>query len=150
MLLCPISFSSPFRIPPWSSSTLTVTQCRLSPYVTHKYHASGLLLANHTNISTVFGEIVTQHDTMYRRKGGFLPIPSRPFSPFLSAMLHQYEKENADTLRQMETGRQEIEELINLYEEATTPDFMGGFDGEDEQDLSERNSAATDIVSPFA
>jgi len=92
--------------PPWSSSTLNITSCRLTPYMEHKYHASGLLLANHTNITTVLSQIADQYDQMHKRK----------------ANLHQYEK--AGCAEQMNESRERLGQLMELYEEATTSEFM--------------------------
>jgi len=85
----------------------------MSPYVEHKQHATGLLLANHTNVSAVFRQILKQYGQMRSRK----------------AMLHQYEKEGTDTLQLMDQSSERMVNLIELYEEATKPGFaLGGDD----------------------
>uniref|UniRef100_A0A915DSG0 Tubulin/FtsZ 2-layer sandwich domain-containing protein n=1 Tax=Ditylenchus dipsaci TaxID=166011 RepID=A0A915DSG0_9BILA len=78
--------------PPWSSSTLNITSCKLSPYVEHKHHASGLLLANHTNISTVFQRICQQYDQL-RKRGAFLD---------------RFEREGVDTVKLMDESREKL------------------------------------------
>ena len=89
---------------------MSVTSCRMSPYVENKQHATGLLLANNTNVSAVFRQILRQYDQMRSRK----------------AMLHQYEKEGTDTLKLMDMSHERMVHLIECYEEATKSGFLSG------------------------
>lgn len=38
---------------PWGPASIQVALSKKSPYVTNSYRVSGLMLANHTNISSV-------------------------------------------------------------------------------------------------
>lgn len=94
--------------PPWSSSTLNITTTKLSPYMEHRHHTSGLLLANHTNINKVLRQVAQQYDQL-RRRGAFLD---------------RFEREGVDTVKRMDESREKIQSLIDLYDEATTMGFM--------------------------
>lgn len=96
------------RYPPWSSSTLNITSCKLSPYVNQKHHTAGLLLANHTNSALIHNQIIRQYDQL-RKRGAFLD---------------RFQREGTDTIKQMDESKSKIQSLIELYEEATKMEFM--------------------------
>lgn len=108
---------------------MNVTSCRMSPYVESKQHATGLLLANHTNVSAVFRQILRQYRQMRDRK----------------AMLHQYEKEGTDTTKTMDMSYDRIVQTIELYEETTKFGFPAG----DEEREESRRGCDTVKLSPM-
>jgi tubulin gamma len=98
-----------FKYPPWSSMTLDVTSCNHSPYVDRNYRVSGLLLANHTNIATMFERMIAQFDKL-RKKKAFL-------DRFQEGILQ-------DNIELMDASRDKVADLVATYKEATSPDFL--------------------------
>jgi tubulin gamma len=96
---------------PWGPASIQVALTRTSPYLQPPYttrappRVSGLMLANHTGISTLFKRIVFQYDRLRKR----------------NAFLEQYKREEP-----FRDG------LINEYEEAESKDYLSGSkDGEE-------------------
>ncbi|KAI1707129.1 tubulin/FtsZ family, GTPase domain-containing protein [Ditylenchus destructor] len=81
--------------PPWSSSTLNVTSCKLSPYVEY---------------NTVFRKIAREFDQL-RKRSAFL-------TEFNKAA------DGVDTVKLMDESREKVAQLMDLYEEATTSGFL--------------------------
>ncbi|KAH7697134.1 gamma tubulin 2, partial [Aphelenchoides avenae] len=98
-----------FRYPPWSSATLDVTSCAYSPYLERKNKLSGLLLANHTNIARMFERMVSQFDKLWKKRA------------FVDRFQEGIFREDVS---RMEDSRRKVENLIALYREATTEEFL--------------------------
>ncbi|TKR77655.1 hypothetical protein L596_018585 [Steinernema carpocapsae] len=98
------------RFAPWMNGTVEVTSTMKSPYAKASHRISGLLLANHTSVSTMFRNILDQFDKLWKRK----------------AYLENFKKEAvfADSLDQMEQSRDKVLQLCELYEKAAKPDFL--------------------------
>lgn len=56
---------------PWGPASIQVAHTRQSPYVQSSHRVSGLMLANHTSVASVFKRTLDQFDSL-RRKGAFL------------------------------------------------------------------------------
>merc|ERR1712176_1708264 len=52
---------------PWSPASLRVVLTRKSPYTESKNRVSGLMLANHTSVSTLFHRAAVDFDKMKKR-----------------------------------------------------------------------------------
>jgi len=76
---------------PWGPASIQVALSRSSPYVTNPHRVSGLMMANHTSISSLFKRICDQFDRLRKR----------------NAFLDQYKKESlfADGLDEFDDSR---------------------------------------------
>ncbi|KAF2503255.1 tubulin-domain-containing protein [Lophium mytilinum] len=95
---------------PWGPASIQVALTRKSPYVTSSHRVSGLMLANHTGIATLFKRTVFQYDRLRKR----------------NAFLEQYKREApfADGLGEFDEAREVVTDLIREYEEAEEPDYL--------------------------
>lgn len=95
---------------PWGPASIQVALTRKSPYIPSSHRVSGLMLANHTGIATLFKRIVFQYDRLRKR----------------NAFLEQYKRETpfADGLGEFDEAREVVQDLIREYEEAEEPDYL--------------------------
>lgn len=95
---------------PWGPASIQVALSRKSPYVTTSHRVSGLMLANHTSISTLFQRTLHQFDKLHKR----------------GAFLDQFRKEAMfrDSLDEMDESRNVVQDLVDEYEAATKPDYL--------------------------
>uniref|UniRef100_A0A183BVH2 Nuclear cap-binding protein subunit 1 n=1 Tax=Globodera pallida TaxID=36090 RepID=A0A183BVH2_GLOPA len=108
-----------YKSPPWMPSTMHLTSCRLSPYLNHDQHpVTGLLLANHTQISVMLKSMANDFEKMWKRK----------------ANVHQYESafdkggNNPDAgkdecEKKMSASKESLDKLLALYREACSDKF---------------------------
>lgn len=105
---------------PWSPAGIQVALSKKSPYVPTSHRVSGLMLANHTNISSLFERCLSQYDKLRKRE----------------AFLEQFRKEEMfmDSLDELDDSRREVDELVKEYCAATRPDYLSwGAKSEEEQ-----------------
>ncbi|KLJ06236.1 tubulin gamma [Blastomyces silverae] len=97
---------------PWGPASIHVAVPKRSPYLPNTHRVSGLMLANHTSVATLFKRIVSQYDRLRKR----------------NAFLEQYKKEPpfADGLGEFDEARAVVMDLIGEYESAERPDYAGG------------------------
>nr|CDS33744.1 dnaj subfamily c [Hymenolepis microstoma] len=97
---------------PWNPCSIQVALSRRSPYVQASHRVSGLMLANHTSISSLFLRGLTQYDKL-RTRGAFL---------------EQFRKEEVfrgdPELREFSESRQVVQQLIEEHTAATKPDYI--------------------------
>ncbi len=95
---------------PWGPASIQVALTKKSPYLQNTHRVSGLMLANHTSVATLFKRIVVQYDKMRKR----------------NAYLEGYKKEApfADGLGEFEEARAVVTDLIQEYEEAETESYL--------------------------
>lgn len=95
---------------PWGPASIQVALTRKSPYMPSSHRVSGLMLANHTGIATLFKRIVMQYDRLRKR----------------NAFLEQYKREQpfADGLGEFDEARAVVQDLIQEYEEAENEDYL--------------------------
>ncbi|KAI9554853.1 hypothetical protein GHT06_020130 [Daphnia sinensis] len=95
---------------PWGPASIQVALSRKSPYVTTSHRVSGLMLANHTSISTLFARTLQQFDKLRKRE----------------AFLDQFRKEAMfqDSLDEMDDSRDVIQNLVDEYTAATKSDYL--------------------------
>ena len=105
---------------PWGPASIQVALTKKSPYLPNTHRVSGLMLANHTSVATLFRRIVVQYDKMRKR----------------NAYLEGYKKEApfADGLGQFDEARAVVMDLIAEYEEAETDTYLDPEKGKDKND----------------
>ncbi|KAJ1568588.1 gamma-tubulin, partial [Nowakowskiella sp. JEL0078] len=95
---------------PWGPASIQVALSKKSPYVPTAHRVSGLMLANHTSISTLFKRTLDQYERLRKR----------------NAFLDQYKKQAifADGLEEFDSAKETVQELINEYEACESPDYI--------------------------
>ncbi|KAF2140564.1 uncharacterized protein K452DRAFT_359615, partial [Aplosporella prunicola CBS 121167] len=95
---------------PWGPASIQVALTRKSPYIQQSHRVSGLMLANHTGISTLFKRILFQYDRLRKR----------------NAFLEQYKREApfADGLGEFDEAKAVVQDLIAEYEDAEQADYL--------------------------
>jgi len=94
----------------WSPASIQVALSRKSPYIQTSHRVSGLMLANHTNISSLFKGVLKQYDKLRKRE----------------AFLDQFRKEDifSENLNELDDSRDVVQDLVDEYEAATKPDYL--------------------------
>lgn len=99
---------------PWGPASIQVALSRRSPYVQTQHRVSGLMLANHTSISTLFQRIVRQYDKMKAK----------------DAFIDQFKRERvfADDpeMSEFSESRAVVQGLIEEHEAATKESYSSG------------------------
>ncbi|ODQ52788.1 tubulin gamma chain [Saitoella complicata NRRL Y-17804] len=107
---------------PWGPASIQVALSKKSPYVQTPHKVSGLMLANHTSIASLFKRTLDQYDKLRKR----------------NAFLEQYRREPmfADGLEEFDSSRAVVQELVNEYEAAENPEYITytGDDGRGEDE----------------
>ena len=95
---------------PWGPASIQVALSRKSPYIPSAHRVSGLMMANHTSISTLFDKTCRQFDKLKKRE----------------AFLEQFRKMDMfkDNLDEMDESREIIQQLIDEYQAATKADYI--------------------------
>ena len=107
---------------PWGPASIQVALTKKSPYLQNTHRVSGLMLANHTSVATLFKRIVLQYDKMRKR----------------NAYLEGYKKEApfADGLGEFDEARAVVTDLIGEYEEAETESYLDPDEGKEKAEGS--------------
>jgi tubulin gamma len=95
---------------PWGPASVQVVLSRRSPYLETSHRVSGLMLANHTSIHTLFGRTLSQYDKLRKRRA------------FLESYLS--EKMFDGQLDEFDESRQVVVDLIDEYKAAEKSDYM--------------------------
>jgi tubulin gamma len=95
---------------PWGPASIQVALTRKSPYITASHRVSGLMLANHTSIASIFRRSIDQYDKL-RKKNAFM---------------EQYKKEKMfeNGLEEFDESRAVVDELYNEYKACETPEYI--------------------------
>ncbi|KAE8153852.1 tubulin-domain-containing protein [Aspergillus avenaceus] len=95
---------------PWGPASIQVALTKKSPYIQNTHRVSGLMLANHTSVATLFKRIVQQYDRLRKR----------------NAFLEQYKKEApfSDGLGEFDEARSVVMDLIGEYEAAEKETYL--------------------------
>jgi tubulin gamma len=95
---------------PWGPASIQVALTKKSPYVQSSHRVSGLMLANHTGIATLFKRIVAQYSTLRKR----------------NAFLESYKRETPfkDGLGEFDEAKEVVQGLIEEYEDAENADYL--------------------------
>ena len=107
---------------PWGPASIQVALSKKSPYLPNTHRVSGLMLANHTSVVTLFKRILAQYDKMRKR----------------NAYLEGYKKEApfADGLGEFDEARAVVTDLIAEYEEAETEAYLDPDKGKEKGEVS--------------
>ena len=95
---------------PWGPASIQVALSRKSPYVQTSHRVSGLMLANHTSISSLFQRALRDYDKLRKRE----------------AFIEQFRKVDMfkDSLEEMDDSREVVQNLVDEYNAATKPDYL--------------------------
>lgn len=94
----------------WGPASVQVALSRRSPYLKTENRVSGLMLANHTSIRSLFKRTVSQYDRL-RKRNAFLE-PYKRAKPF------------AGGLEEFDESREVVQELIDEYEAAESDNYI--------------------------
>lgn len=94
----------------WGPASIQVALSKRSPYVQTPNKVSGLMLANHTKISSLFEDSRREFDKLYSKKAYFEILRKNIDDDF-----------GLDT--EVEASREVVQELIEEYKAATRPDY---------------------------
>ena len=95
---------------PWGPASIQVALTKKSPYLQNTHRVSGLMLANHTSVATLFRRIVVQYEKMRKR----------------NAFVEMYKKEApfAEGLGEFDEAKEVVMGLIGEYEAAERDDYL--------------------------
>ncbi|XP_032868280.1 tubulin gamma-1 chain-like [Amblyraja radiata] len=95
---------------PWGPASIQVALSRKSPYLPSAHRVSGLMMANHTSISSLFERTSRQYDKLRKRE----------------AFLEQFRKEDIfkESFDELDNSREIVQQLIDEYHAATRPDYI--------------------------
>lgn len=95
---------------PWGPASVQVVLSKRSPYVETSHRVSGLMLANHTGIHSLFGRTLQQYDRLRKR----------------NAFLDNYKREDMfkDGLEEFDESREVVSDLVSEYKAAQRSDYM--------------------------
>ncbi|XP_011197515.1 tubulin gamma-1 chain-like [Bactrocera neohumeralis] len=95
---------------PWGPASIQVALSRSSPYVQSNHKVSGLMMANHTGITSLFNRALAQYDKL-RKRGAFLD---------------QFRREDMfkDDLSELDHSKLVLDCLSQEYEAATRPNYL--------------------------
>ena len=105
---------------PWGPASIQVALTKKSPHLQNTHRVSGLMLANHTSVATLFRRIVVQYEKMRKR----------------NAYLEQYKKEAPfrDGLGEFDEAKEVVTGLIGEYEAAEKEDYLDPEAGKEKAD----------------
>ena len=91
-------------------TSIQVALSRKSPYLPLAHRVSGLMMANHTSISSLFERTCRQYDKLRKWE----------------AFLEPFRKEDMfkDNFDEMDTSREIVQQLMDEYHMATWPDYI--------------------------
>ncbi|KAL2821251.1 tubulin-domain-containing protein [Aspergillus cavernicola] len=103
---------------PWGPASIQVALTKKSPYIQNTHRVSGLMLANHTSVATLFKRIIQQYDRLRKR----------------NAFLEQYKKEApfSDGLEEFDEARAVVMDLVGEYEAAEKENYLDPDAGKEE------------------
>ncbi|XP_062517481.1 tubulin gamma-1 chain-like [Corticium candelabrum] len=95
---------------PWGPASIQVALSRKSPYSPSAHRVSGLMMANHTGISSLFQTTCRDYDKLKKR----------------NAFLEQFRREKMfeDSLEELDSAREAVGDLIEEYHAATSENYI--------------------------
>ncbi|KAG0235510.1 gamma-tubulin [Actinomortierella wolfii] len=96
---------------PWGPASIQVALTKKSPYIHTPHRVSGLMLANHTSIASLFKRTCDQYDRL-RKRNAFI-------EPYRQGKLSQGELEE-----EFDDSREVVQDLINEYEACENDDYV--------------------------
>ncbi|KAI9504330.1 gamma-tubulin [Coemansia spiralis] len=95
---------------PWGPASIQVALTKKSPYLHTQHRVSGLMLANHTSISSLFSRTLLQYDRL-RKRNAFLD-------------LYRREAIFADGLDEFDDSRTVVQDLISEYRACESESYL--------------------------
>ncbi|KAM0787241.1 gamma-tubulin [Microbotryomycetes sp. NB124-2] len=95
---------------PWGPASIQVALTKQSPYVKSSHRVSGLMLANHTGIASIFKRTVQQYD-QFRKRNAFIDVYKK--EPMFENGLEEF-----DDARAVAAG------LIEEYQACEKPEYI--------------------------
>jgi tubulin gamma len=95
---------------PWGPASIQVILSKKSPYVDTRHRVSGLCLANHTSIGSLFQRTIKQFDKIFDR----------------GAFLDQYRQREMfkEDLEEFKDAREVVDGLVREYKECEQPGYV--------------------------
>jgi len=95
---------------PWGPASIQVALSKSSPFAARAHRVSGLMMANHTSIHTLFAKALRQYATL-RARGAFLD---------------QYKKQKIfdDGFEEFDSSAEVVRELVEEYKAADKSDYL--------------------------
>ncbi|PVU92068.1 hypothetical protein BB559_003847 [Furculomyces boomerangus] len=95
---------------PWGPASIQVALSKKSPYVQTSHRVSGLMIANHTSIASLFKRTLDQYDRLRKR----------------NAFLDLYKRESifSDSLEEFDLSRAVVSNLIREYSACEEPNYL--------------------------
>lgn len=95
---------------PWGPASIQVALSKKSPYVKTAHRVSGLMVANHTSVHTLFQKILKAYDKLKQR----------------NAFMSQYQQQKifSDNLDEFDSSREVVASLIDEYKAAERTDYL--------------------------
>ncbi|KAE8228126.1 hypothetical protein CF326_g6953 [Tilletia indica] len=97
---------------PWGPASIQVALTRRSPYSPVSHRVSGLMLANHTGMASLFKRTLDQFDRLKKR----------------NAFVEMYKRESmfANDLSEFDDARDTVAEVMAEYKAAESADYITG------------------------
>ncbi|KAJ2308537.1 gamma-tubulin [Coemansia sp. RSA 2704] len=95
---------------PWGPASIQVALTKKSPYTHSQHRVSGLMMANHTSIASLFARTLLQYDRL-RKRNAFLD-------------LYRREPMFADGLDEFDDARDTIHDLISEYRACESEGYL--------------------------
>jgi tubulin gamma len=102
---------SPPTFIPWCPASIQVVLSRKSPYVETRHRVSGLCLANHTSIASLFHNTLKQYDTIFTR-GAFIEN-FKKYGPFKEGDLSEFHD-----------SRDVVQSLVQEYKDCEQANYI--------------------------
>lgn len=93
---------------PWCPAGIQVALSKRSPYIQTAHRVSGLMLANHTSIATLFERTLESYNKFRKKK----------------AFMDQYRGENFNVLTEFEDAHDVVKGVIDEYHAATKSSYL--------------------------
>jgi tubulin gamma len=124
------------RFIPWGPASIQVALSKRSPFVESPHRVSGLMMANHTSIASLFAKTVSQYDKLRRREAFldnyrfnpvFLKMSFHVCSLDLFFALTHYCRQTPifeHGLEEFDDSREVVQSLIDEYRACERPDYI--------------------------
>lgn len=95
---------------PWGPASIHVALSHNSPFVPVQHRVSGLLLSNHTGVSSVFKRMTERYDKLRKR----------------NAFMEMYRREEmfSDSFSEFDVSREAVQKQIDEYVSCETPQYL--------------------------
>jgi len=96
---------------PWGPASIQVILSKKSPYVDTRHRVSGLVMANHTSIASLFSRTLKNFDKLFNRQ--VFMDEYRKFGPFRDGNLEEFS-----------FSREVVEDLVKEYKSCESADYI--------------------------